>query len=478
MGLRVAIIDANERIQSVDHYHELTSVVGQWLEYEMQQADYPLSHPAQADVILLVHSGELDYRQHCLRALNHYGIAPNPSQRKQSPYIITGGAVDAAPALALSIADALAVGEAYNLIRRMIGMLHDNCTIPDLHHWLSGYAHALTKAQFDAIPRDPARPYLFADTPPHLAQPDPYVDWAGTPGFTSDDGVTRIQAAKGCHLRCQFCATTYRQTYRTNDNTPALVQQMRDIKSDGGRVSLITNDAAALPFYDDIVAAGQLSFQSVTVKALRDPHILESVTNTRMKLVRFGVEGISERIRQAFGKRVSNNELLDMLAKMRAARQHVRVFFIAGAPYETAADWASFAYLMHQLHNQADWGTAWMKLTAFNPQPPTPLVYFVPGESYYQHWQKFHERISNRQALYHLKFIPPRHPRTRLKDLSDTFGVDGRKLLPAPGELVRDLAPDLQTAQRFTWEIIRWHLPVEKRWRLSRSYQKQMMNTP
>lgn len=474
--LKVSVLDANTTVGEWDTFSEITSVVGRWLEYEISKTNVERVMVKNADIILLVHAGELDWRENCVDALRAHGIETQSSKRQRRPYIITGGAVDTAPLTALSIADALAIGEAYHFVRELLRLVAKGGVVEDIAAWVEEYPHAIEHTQIAGLQKDPQSPWLLSAAPPVLATPDEWVDWGDMPPVTSDDGVTRIMVSKGCHLRCAFCATTYRQTYRIHDDAGLVVKQLQDIRLEGGRVSLITNDAAALPYYQDVVQAGQLQFQSMTIKALRDPHILDTVKTSKMKIVRFGVEGLSERIRNGFGKPVSNDELFHILREMWAHKQSVHLFYIVGAPYETVEDWLAFEAQTNAWIRSGETHLTRVKMTAFNPQAPTPLAYFVPSAAYYERSKRFYSRKPFNQ---HFKFILPRAPHTRTKDFADTYALtklQAIEIMRSADNTTIDLAPTVDHAKRAPWEMVDWHLSVERRWRLSRSYVKRVEN--
>lgn len=494
--LRIGILDCNSTLKDDDHFVEITSVVGQWLRYEIRKAGLTETPPGECDVLLLVHSGELDFRSNVREGLKRLSIEWDASKRAR-PYIITGGAVDTAPFMALSVADALAVGEAYTFVRRLLALIRADGDMQDIRAFVTEYPHALAREQLAGFEFEKNAPWLLKTAPPHLASPDPYVDWGDMPAFVSDDNVARLMASKGCHLKCAFCATTWRQTYRVNDRPDLLVQQMRDLKAQQQGVSFITNDAGELPFLEDVVNEGMLQFQSLTVKSMRDPHIRDVIRSKPLKIVRFGVEGISERLRVAFGKAISNAELLQLLQDLRVIydakqgrhrSQMVRLFFIVSAPYESDADWddfRAFALGKNGLVARTDSGVVQLKFTAFNPQPPTPLMYFVPTRAYWLRWQQLEkDMILNRAAREqhtgnfsnHVWTMGPRSPRNHARDFADNHN-----LAPKVADelfrtyITRDLAPTLDHARRFGCEIIDWHLPLEIRYRASRVYQKRML---
>ena len=117
--MKWALIDANERTNK--QWDGITSsVVGGWLQWEAKKAGIVLSPPAEADAVLLVYAGAVEFLKGCRPALRRLGIEPNPLKRGRTPYVVTGGAVDSSPTTALSVADAVVVGEGYRSVRAML----------------------------------------------------------------------------------------------------------------------------------------------------------------------------------------------------------------------------------------------------------------------------------------------------------------------------------------------------------------------
>lgn len=477
--LSLAILDANIKNAPEESFIDpVVSVVGQWLQWECEQAGVALVEPGVADVILLTFAGQVDYLAGCRKALKRKGIEPFRAKRRINgigPYIITGGAVDVSPWTALTLADALAVGEAYLFVRQVLDLIKGHGTVEDLRAYVLDYPYAIEGVQLDGIRRDPDKPWMLAEVTEPIAAPDDYVDWDANPLIRTDDKVLRLVASKGCHLKCKFCATTYRQTYRVNENTEQILTAVDVARSRGDGLSLITNDVGVLPSLPAIAERGQLAFQSLTVKSLREPHMLSTILKANMKISRFGVEGISERIRQAFGKPISNPELLDMLTQMHGANLDTHLFFIVGAPYENEQDWMEYREFHKQLAKRVRTHLCRIKMTAFNAQPPTPLAYFLVGRAYYRHTEDWFNWLLHNWKSRHVVTIRPRKPESRLQDLGDSFGVDPKVFAPMiEDDATIDLAPTVEDAYRMPWEIVAWPLPPAKRWHLSRSYMRYM----
>ena len=90
-----------------------------------------------------------------------------------------------------------------------------------------------------------------------------------------------------------------------------MVSQITGLKKSGHKVAVITNDGAA-DDYDSIL--GQQEFVSATVERL----LTRPITRSWSKSIRLGVEGVSERLRKAVGKPVSNKDLSALTSTERA----------------------------------------------------------------------------------------------------------------------------------------------------------------
>lgn len=472
--LRIAVLDANDTAGAI--ISGVTSIVGHWLHWEIARQEVVAVEPSEADIVLLSFAGATDWPATARRHLRRHRIQPDARRRQGKPYIIAGGAADAIPFSVLPIADAVAIGEGYQFVRSLIGMVKHGTALPAIRAWIEAYPHALERSQIEGLARDPDRPWLLARPPAApLATPDEEVDWDGMPLVRGDDKVVRIVTEKGCWLKCKFCATTYRQTNRQTPNADRVLAQIGALTERGERVQLVTNDVSNLTFFPDVPKHGALAQQSLTLAGLRDPATFDAVLASRPRIVRIGVEGLSPRIRQAFGKPMRREELLTMLTRLHDNKQMTHLFYIVGAPYEHVSDWDEYRRFYADLALAIRWGVCRIKYTAFTPDPPTPLARFLPATAYVDHMQALKLWITKNAATRHSMSVWARRIAAKEEDYATAYAV--------PKTLIRtllrydttvDMAPTLDDAHRLTWEVIGWPLSVEKRWRLGESYKKVM----
>lgn len=466
--MRWHVLDANEAASSA-WKNIAASVVGQWLNWEIDRsAATRADDVADADAIFLVHSGSVDWLRSCRSALRRAGVGRRADRRgPDDPLVVTGGPIDAAPATALQVADALAVGEAYRLTRALLAAR----TPTEALDVADASPHALTRRAWDPADRDPDRPWLMRTAAGPLAEPDPWIDW-DVPDVRSDDGVIRVIASKGCQLKCGFCATTFRQGVARSDDA-RLIQRVR--AHAGDRVQLLSNDPLNVPAFRRLQT--RLDHASLTVMELADDANRAAVIRSRPRVVRVGVEGVSPRIRAAFGKPIPDDELLAHLATLHANRIHTHSFWITGAPFETPADWADWWTLWDRLTGAVDWGMHRAKLTCFTPTPPAPLARWLPP-----HRGDIPDRadiLDRRTASPHLRRIlivtGGRTPAWRRR-CGDQYGVRPDELPWHATETV-DLAPTVDDYRRLPAEVIAWPIPPHRRWKMADLYRTRMLDT-
>ena len=464
--MRWAIIDANERTSK--QWEGITaSVVGGWLEWELEQAGVERVDPGDADVVLLVHSGVLDYGSSTRRAMRRVGIDPKTSRRNREPYVITGGPVDASPLLALDIADAVVVGEGYRIVRAALKAR----TVSVLSALFRDDDHAMEYEQVAPLARDEAKPWLLAKSLPdqHMAEPDTWIDW-GVPDVKADDNVVRVIGSKGCHLKCTFCATTYRQQYQSGPQA-RLMQRANSYQ--GERVQILSNDPLNLEGFKGI--QGKLDHASLTVMELKDRENLEAVIARKPSIIRVGVEGLSENIRKAFGKPIDSELLVRLLAHCHRNKVNTHTFWIHHAPYETEGAREHFWDTLDMLAANIDWGLHRAKLTIFQPNFPAPLARFLPGldpASGAMTRDNILMRRNMTPALRRILIISGGISAKHLQRCSENYQIPV-DALPISAETT-DMAPTFEEYLRFPSEMVKWPIRSEIRYRAGDVFKRRM----
>ncbi len=474
--LTIGLVDANARANK-KYAGIVSSVVGKWLTYELSQKGIVLVEPKTADIVLLAFAGAMDYIASAKTYLRREGIEPLSNKRKRAPYVIAGGPVDSSPFEAITIADAVAIGEGYTFIRGLADMVAGNAALADIRRWIMEFPHALEREQIESLARDAERPWLLKDKPPVLATPDTYIDWMGTPPIQADDKVVRVLGSKGCHLKCAFCATSYRQEYQMNPNGLAVERTVRALVAGGERVQILSNDPANLKFWPNI--RSKMASQSFTIMEMRDKALRDALKESGVGIARFGVEGVSERIRQSFGKKISNDELLDITGELHQSKLNTRWFMIMGAPFENDEDWDNFRGLHYRLARLLNHGVCQIKFTAFVPNPPAPLVRYLPSFRYNDNLKKHVAWLRDHAVSRHVMCYYGNQRPSQEKSIAEQLAISpvlvGR-LADMAEDTGRpfDFFPSVDDAERAPWEMIGWPISAAQRWKIAGIYARRM----
>jgi len=241
------------------------------------------------------------------------------------------------------------------------------------------------------------------------------------PPLRHPDGTVRVFGARGCKYKCLFCQTGWEIAYRTNPEPERLQAQIDALTQSGERIALITNDGGQEP----VQLRGQQEFLSMRLDNLKQ---MLPITRRVTKSVRIGVEGISERLRKAVKKPVTNADLLNVTFSLLANGVGVRWFFIPGLPGELDDDYGDLRFLVRELHKLPK-GCVMMNFHSFIPQPATPLGVLPLVDAY---WEKFDEF---RRWFFHgpgftrrVQIVAPNQYKSRLRRATQSMAATETQL--------------------------------------------------
>ncbi len=376
--MNLAVIDAN---YTQDKYEGMGAA---WLRWELHQAGVTEAAPELADVLLCTVSSQQGVAE--LRG----AIRRTGNKRAR---VIVGGGGAYAPAVFDGIADVICVGEGARFVRVLMA---------------DGYDAAM------------ALPECWTPGDSRPVMPNTDFPWE-LPPLKHPDGTVRVFGSRGCRYRCLFCQTGWETTYRVNPNPGRLQQQIRALEQQGARLAIITNDGAEI----GVRLTGQSEFLSVRLENLKR---LMPITRQTTKSVRIGVEGVSERLRRAVAKPVSNADLLNVTFGLLGNGVGVRWFFIPGLPGETDADYDDLRFLVGELRKLPK-GVVMMNFHAFIPQPATPLSVLPLTDDYWERFDEFRRWFFHGPGFTrHVQIIAPAQYPGRLKRAMESMAATEAEL--------------------------------------------------
>jgi len=321
-------------------------------------------------------------------ALRDSGLKLSRAERAADPshpLIVLGGHAAGSVPFAHDMVDAVCLGDGVSWLQeilrrpnrdslRTLAAKIEGTYVPSLyrHEYIGGVLKAISPVEQD-IPF-PVRH--------RIDDQDAWIngyDGAYIP-FAAEDTEETLPLAFGCVYRCRFCQTGWLRkglgaSDRAGLNAAALRLKSAMAACD---LNLLASDACSVPALADIVGDLRRIFPRVSVKSLsvsslaRDTSALDLIEKREFT---FGVEGISERLRDYLGKPIEGETLLHIMRKLGPARlRQVKLFFIATG-LEADDDIREFGDLLRELRATAP---GCRLVTSFMPlfnAPFTPLQF-------------------------------------------------------------------------------------------------------
>ena len=235
------------------------------------------------------------------------------------------------------------------------------------------------------------------------------------PPIQAEDKAYRVWCGRGCKNKCKFCQTGWGYEYSENPNPKQLLTQTHQLLAEGKKVVYLSNDAAQHSFYHELPATVHGSFSVGHLKK----HGLPPA-----RVVRLGVEGVSERLRRSVAKPISYQDLLDCTIWLNNNKKSVRWFMIAGLPGETKEDWDELKQIIQEWKMRTTRGIITISFTAFCPEPATPYATVAIDDDYWGWYDEFNEWFYNGIGWSNrITLMKPRMPKARMKSVIYDLGL-------------------------------------------------------
>ena len=209
------------------------------------------------------------------------------------------------------------------------------------------------------------------------------------------------EIARGCEYKCAYCEMGWNAPTRFASKK-SVINAIHSVDAKiAPKMNFFTSDATAYPEdYNSLVdevkrCKMRVMFSSARLSTLRR-HPMTSAHKSY--LWRMGVDGLSERIRQAVFKPCSNAEIFEFIDKT-APHYFYKLFFVFSFPFEEKQDIMEFKAFIERLMRQR-WDrkiNIRIKCTAFIPQPGTPLQYASDME--YKHGQFLYRLLGRHEQI-------------------------------------------------------------------------------
>lgn len=209
-----------------------------------------------------------------------------------------------------------------------------------------------------------------------LYREEPHLD-----GFAITlNNILRLEIARGCKYSCNFCAVSHLKKYR---EVP--IQRIEELikQSKTKRVAAFSPNPESHTQNKEID-----NICRKYGKTRLDTDVRLNDLNRRTEhpgVPRFGLEGLSERLRKSVGKAYSNDYVYKEIEKfVTSGRRSIFIYLIMDLPGEVDADFEEFKELMHRIEGINGVGDLLIKPSpsVFMPNPHTPF------ENYGINWDR------------------------------------------------------------------------------------------
>lgn len=258
---------------------------------------------------------------------SHYEIEELKRARKQHPdkKIIVGGHCSNAPASLLHWADYVNLGQGFEFFR---DVNENNIeTLP----------YIVSKEKKDGI----------------FSQ---YIDWDKCPVVQIGKNSYSYLESVGCKNKCKFCLTSWLNKHQVNPKQATIktLGKMYQKK----QLYMIGNN------YESISC--NLNVSDVTIKGYNERYS----NYENIKLLRVGLESVSEQTRKALGKNISDEDVKEFFQRTKQEKKRCNVFLIAGLdPQET---WENFIQVLPKCQIESS-PRIGIIINYFDPSMGTPL---------------------------------------------------------------------------------------------------------
>lgn len=336
-------------------------VAGQMLRDYCVSLHQEITGLCEADIILLT-------------CVHPYVGQRIPAIRKQNPNapVFVGGAGALSPGGLGHFADAVVLGD------------------------YTSFLFCLFRRGVDAAMRCPN---VYVDGEECGVSIDESFPWEASGKYRAAGGKVCVFLSRGCRRKCAFCQTGWSLNFKENPHPQNALAGIT------GDPQYITNAMGDLSFAKEISPTAAVS---------------DTFDNLRKKggagtsrLLRIGVEGVSERLRRAIGKPISTQDLVDYTIGAMNGGTSVRWFLISGLPYEETIDWVEWRETMAAMCAIANKGVLQVSFTAFVPEPASPLAGAPYSDDYYEHYRNFRGWFFDVARNPHISVFSPQMPKNR-----------------------------------------------------------------
>lgn len=322
--------------------------------------------PTAAFDILCVSQQMIGDEVNLISMLLEAGIPLDNRKRTDAdPMVIRGGASSFNPSVIMDICDLFFIGEGEDILPSLLKLLEkgirngrprDALLLEAVQTFDGLFAPRFYEQRFTPegvlsgmFPLRPDVPekirYAFVRDLDHcfiLTKP------IGTYSFSSDLG-SGVEITKGCEGQCSFCVSGFTYLPFRARSVDKVMEALKEfVRYSGIRIAPLSSFCGAS--YPNINALLRrcreelpvnLKMMTQRIDSFRmNPEFSDYLTGQGTKRIVFGVEGMSQKLRQSVSKNYTEEQILETVRRLcRSGYTNIKFMLISGLPNESRKDW-------------------------------------------------------------------------------------------------------------------------------------------
>ena len=283
---------------------------------------------------------------------------------EKDPFIIRGGASSFNPSVIMDVCDLFFMGEGEGVLAELLemiqkgladGLSREEILLSAVKKWDCLWAPRFYEQRFDENGKLLGMTALRSDVPEKIRYmyvedlDDCFALTKPVGAYCYSANISGgVEITKGCEGQCGFCVSGFTYMPFRARSVDCIVRNVKEHMYNTGARNVLLNSFSGMsyPHLNELTVrlheeiSAPVSTMSLRLDSVRDnPEFCAFLSRQGGKRIVFGVEGISQRLRQMTSKNCSEEQILETVRMLcRDGYRKIKFMFISGLPGESDED--------------------------------------------------------------------------------------------------------------------------------------------